>query len=154
VIFLLFITAYIAVSVWDASTITRFGDKIFPLVVGSVTLAGCFALLIRMRFSPETDDAFIDLEAGGSEAAAPHGLWWTLSWFLGLLVMTFIFGLVIALCMFMLSFFRIRGGLGWAASTLYMAGGVGFILFLAGVLGRDFPPGLLQSYFDLPWPFT
>jgi putative tricarboxylic transport membrane protein len=154
VIFLLFITAYIAVSVWDASTITRFGDKIFPLVVGSVTLAGCFALLIRMRFSPETDDAFIDLEAGGSEAAAPHGLWWTLSWFLGLLVMTFIFGLVIALCVFMLSFFRIRGGLGWAASTLYMAGGVGFILFLAGVLGRDFPPGLLQSYFDLPWPFT
>lgn len=154
VIFLLCITAYIAVSVWDASTITRFGDKIFPLVVGIVTLAGCFALLIRMRLSPETDEAFIDLEAGGSDAEAPQGLWWTLSWFLGLLVMTFIFGLVIALCLFLLLFFRIRGGLSWVASTLYMAGGVAFILFLAGVLGRDFPPGLLQAYFDLPWPFT
>lgn len=154
VIFLLCITAYIAVSVWDASTITRFGDKIFPLVVGIVTLAGCFALLIRMRLSPETDEAFIDLEAGGSDAEAPQGLWWTLSWFLGLLVMTFIFGLVIALCLFLLLFFRIRGGLSWVASTLYMAGGVAFILFLAGVLGRDFPPGLLQAYFDLPWPLT
>ena len=68
--------------------------------------------------------------------------------------MTFIFCLVIALCLFLLFFFRIRGGLSWVASTLYMAGGVAFILFLAGVLGRDFPPGLLQAYFDLPWPFT
>jgi len=24
---------------------------------------------------------------------------------------------------------------------------------MAGVLNRDFPPGLLQAYFDLPWPF-
>ena len=154
VTFLLCITAYIAISIWDASTISRFGDKIFPLVVGSVTLASCIALLIRMRFSPETDEAFIDLEAGGGEATAPHGLWWTLSWFLGLLCLTFVFGLVIALCLFLLLFFRIRGGLGWKASALYMAAGVAFILFLAGILGRDFPPGLLQSYVNLPWPLT
>jgi putative tricarboxylic transport membrane protein len=37
---------------------------------------------------------------------------------------------------------------------VYAAGGIAFILFLAWVLGRDFPPGLLQSYADLPWPFT
>lgn len=154
VIFLLAITAYIAVSVWDASTITRIGDKIFPLVVGSVTLAACLALLIRMRRSPETDEAFIDMEAGGEDARAPHGLWWTLSWFLGLLVMTFIFGLVIALAAFLFTFFRIRGGLAWASSALYTAGGLAFILMLAWILGRDFPPGLLQSMFDLPWPFT
>jgi putative tricarboxylic transport membrane protein len=35
-----------------------------------------------------------------------------------------------------------------------MAGGLAFILFLAWVLGRDFPPGLLQSYTNLPWPLT
>jgi TctA family transporter len=154
VIFLLCITGYIAVSVWDASTITRFGDKIFPLVVGSVTLAGCFALLIRMRLSPETDDAFIDYEAGGDDANAPHGLWWTLSWFLFLLIATFIFGLIIALSLFFVLFFHIRGGFSWVKSVLYGAGGVAFILFLAAVLGRDFPPGLLQRYADLPWPFT
>jgi putative tricarboxylic transport membrane protein len=154
VIFLLCITAYIAISVWDASTITRFGDKIFPLVVGSVTLAGCFALLIRMRRSPETDEAFIDMEAGGSDAEAPHGLWWTLSWFLGLLIMTFAFGLIIALFLFLLLFFRARGGLSWIKSALFTAGGIAFIMFLAGVLGRDFPPGLLQSYTNLPWPLN
>ena len=37
-----------------------------------------------------------------------------------------------------------------------MAGAIaanGFILFLAWLLNRDFPPGLLQAYTDLPWPF-
>ena len=154
VVFLLCITIYIAISVWDASNITRVGDKIFPLVVGSVTLAGCFALLLRMRRTSETDDAFVDLEAGGDDANAPHGLWKTLSWFLFLLVGTFIFGLIIALSLFFVLFFRLRGGVSWALSTGYAAMGIAFIMFLAWVLGRDFPPGLLQKVAHLPWPLT
>ena len=27
-------------------------------------------------------------------------------------------------------------------------------LFVASVLGRDFPPGYLQTLYDLPWPLT
>jgi putative tricarboxylic transport membrane protein len=27
------------------------------------------------------------------------------------------------------------------------------LLFLAGILNRDFPPGLLQEFIELPWPF-
>jgi TctA family transporter len=152
VIFLMVVTAYIAVSLWDATTITRFGDKIFPVVVGTVTLIGCLLLLLRMRLKPETDDVFIDLEAGGEDAAAPHGLWRTLAWFIGLLCLTGVFGLVIALAIFFMAFFRLRGGLTWAASAAYAAAGIGFMLFLAWVLGRDFPPGLLQAYTNLPWP--
>ncbi len=30
--------------------------------------------------------------------------------------------------------------------------GIAFICFMAWVLNRDFPPGLLQNYSDLPWP--
>jgi hypothetical protein len=39
-------------------------------------------------------------------------------------------------------------------TALFSAGGLGFILFFANLLNRDFPPGLLQRYFSLPWPFT
>ncbi len=152
-IFLLCITAYIAVSVADAYTITRMGDKIFPLTVGIVTLIACGLLLLRMRVLPETHEVFVDLEAGGDDAKAPHGLWGTMAWFLGLLVLSGIFGLVLALSMFLLAFFRVRGGFGWAKSVILTAAGIGFIVFLAGVLGRDFPPGLLQEFFRLPWPF-
>lgn len=151
-IFLSLVTAYIAVAVVDAASISRFGDKVFPLTVGLVTLVACVMMLVRMIRRPETDDIFIDLESGGSDGEAPQGLWQTLSWFLALLVLTGLFGLVIALSLFLIGFFHIRAGKSWLASALYAAAGVGFIVFLAGVLGREFPPGLLQEVADMPWP--
>lgn len=153
-VFLAAITAYAAIATVDAATIARFGDKVFPLTVGIVTLLGCLAVFARMILKPETDDVFIDLEAGGDDGEAPHSLWGTLSWFFGLLALTGLFGFIIALAVFFVGFFRLRAGLTWAKSALFAAIGIGFILFFADLLNRDFPPGLLQSYFDLPWPFT
>lgn len=151
-VFMLVMTAYVVITVADAASISRFGDKVFPLSVGVVTLLACLALLGRMMRRPETDDVFIDLEAGGSDGEAPHGLWWTMSWFLGLLVLTGLFGLVIALALFFTGFFRVRAGLSWMGSVFYASLGVGFIIFLSWVLGREFPPGLLQEVTNLPWP--
>jgi TctA family transporter len=152
-IFLLVVTAYIVVSWLDALSIRRFGDKIFPVVVGTVTVAACLVLLWQMRSRPETDPAFVDMESGGEDAGAPHGLWTTLAWFVGLLALSGLFGFTIALTIFFLVFYRVRAGLSWARALLFTAGGLAFILFLASILGRDFPPGLLQSFTDLPWPF-
>ena len=152
-IFLGLVTLYLAVATWDAWGVGRLQDRVFPLTIGLVTLAGALALLVRMWLRPATDDAFIDLEAG-EDGAAPHGLWSTLAWFGGLLILTGLFGFVIALAIFLMAFFRTRGGFGWGRSAVSTALGIAFILFLAGVLGRDFPPGLLQSFIDLPWPFT
>jgi hypothetical protein len=154
VIFMSVITLYIAISLVDAAGVSRLQDKIFPLAIGGVTLLGCLALLVRMRRQPSTDDVFIDLETGADDGQAPHGLWSTLAWFLGLLVLTSIFGFVIAAAIFLIAFLLLRGGIGLARSLFFAAAGLGFILFLARMLGRDFPPGLLQRYFDLPWPFT
>jgi hypothetical protein len=153
-VFLGCVTAYLVVATWDAAMVSRLQDKIFPLTIGLVTLAGCLALLWRMWQAPATDDVFIDLERGGEDGAAPHGLWSTLGWFLVLLILTGLFGLIIALAFFLLAFFRIRGGFGWPGSAFATAIGIAFIMFLAAMLGRDFPPGLLQSFFHLPWPFT
>ena len=49
-------------------------------------------------------------------------------------------------------FFRVRAGLSWMGSVFYASLGVGFIIFLSWVLGREFPPGLLQEVTNLPWP--
>lgn len=152
-IFLLVITAYLTVAWFDAMMIGRFGDKIFPLTVGTITLAACLVLLWRMRVKPESDPAFVDLEAG-EEANAPNGLWATLAWFVGLLILSGLFGFIIALAIFFLVFYRTRAHLSWSSTLIFTAGGLAFIMFLGSVLGRDFPPGLLQEFFDLPWPFT
>nr|MCA8834280.1 tricarboxylate transporter [Pseudomonadota bacterium] len=81
-----------------------------------------------------------------------HGLWSTLAWFGGLLVMSGLFGFILALGVFLIGFFRLRAGLGWRRTILLSLLGIAFICFMAWVLNRDFPPGLLQNYSDLPWP--
>lgn len=152
-IFVACVTAYIFVATLDAWGVGRLQDRIFPLTIGLVTLAGCLSLLWRMKARTAEDDVFIDLEQG-EDGQAPHGLWSTMTWFLGLLALTFVFGFIIALSAFLVAFFRVRGRLTWGWCLIYAAGGIAFICGLAAVLGRDFPPGLLQDYFDLPWPLT
>ncbi|AZQ68155.1 tricarboxylate transporter [Silicimonas algicola] len=150
-IFLGVVTVYLLISVIDAFGVSRLQDKVFPLTVGLVTLAGAVLLLIRMWRTPETDDVFIDLEEG-AEGEAPHGLWSTLAWFGLLLGLTFLFGLIIAQIGFMMGFFLTRGRFGLTRAAVATAIGIAFIMGLASILGRDFPPGLLQAYVDLPWP--
>lgn len=154
VIFLLAVTGYMVVALWDAAGIGYTGDKVFPLAVGTVTLIGCIFLLLRMRTAPETDAIFADNEQGGEDAEAPHGLWWTLGWFAFLLALSALLGFILALGIFLVAFFRLRAGLGWARTLVFSAAGIALICILGGVLGRDFPPGLLQSFVDLPWPLT
>lgn len=153
VVFLLCIAAYVAVSVVNAVMISRFGDKVFPLTVGLITLIACALLLVRMRVQPETDPVFVDLEQTGPESKMPNKLWATLSWFGLLLVLALAFGMVIALTLFFLSFYRFRARLSWGATVLFTALGTGGMIAFAWVLGRDLPPGLLQVVTDLPWPF-
>jgi hypothetical protein len=69
------------------------------------------------------------------------------------LILTALTGFILALAVFLVSFMRLRAGVGWAFSLAYAAAGIAFMMFMAWLLNRDFPPGLLQSYFDLPWPF-
>ena len=122
-------------------------------MVGSVTLLASIALLIRMRLKPESDDVFIDYELGQDDGSAPHGLWRTLGWFLGLLVLTGLFGFIIGLAFFLPLFFRVRARVSWTKTILLSVGGIGFILALAYILGRDFPGGALQAFTNFPWPF-
>jgi len=153
-IFLICITAYLLVAWTDAMSISRMGDKIFPVTIGAVTLIGSFALLIRMMLAPAGDPIFADLEQGDEDGNAPHGLWTTLAWFAFLLVLSSLLGFILALGIFFLAFLRMRAGVSWLRTVSLSAAGIGFICFLAGTLGRDFPPGLLQEFVKLPWPLT
>ncbi|WP_367114136.1 tripartite tricarboxylate transporter permease, partial [Roseicyclus sp.] len=120
-LFLGAITLYVAISTIDAAGVSRFGDKVFPLTIGIVTLLGCLALMARMILRPETDDVFIDMETGGDDGNAPYSLWGTLGWFFGLLALTALFGFIIALAIFLLTFFRIRAQVSWSRTLILTA---------------------------------
>ncbi len=154
-IFLIAVLAYLVVAFTNASMIPDYAaaDRVFPRFVAGVSIIACVVLLIRMMLKPEADPLFADRESVEFESTS-HGLWATLAWFLGLLVLTSLVGFILALAMFLLFFIRIRAGRSWGFAALYTAGGIAFMCFMAGLLNRDFPPGLLQSFVKLPWPLT
>jgi len=154
-VFLLIVTGYIAYALIDAASIPSYSrDRVFPIFVASVCLVGCAFLIIRMMLKPETDTIFADRERSGEDADATHGLWPTLGWFAALLLLTSAFGFILALGVFLFTFMMMRARVGVVFSLGYTAAGIAFICTMAWMLNRDFPPGLLQEYFDLPWPLT
>ena len=154
--FLLLILGFVAYALWDVATIPDYAwtDRVFPVFVASITLVGAVILLVQMMLVPETHTLFADGETGAEAADNSYTLWPTLAWFGFLLILTSITGFIIALAVFLLSFLRLRAGLGWTQALGLSALGLAFMMSMAWLLGRDFPPGLLQSFFDLPWPFT
>lgn len=153
VIFLLCLTAFAAYALVDAWRIPNYAfvDAVFPLFVSSITLLCGLILLVQMRFTPESSSLFADREHDQSETYR-FGLWGTLRWFAGLLLLTSLVGFILALTAFLLSFFRLRAGASWLKTFILSGAGVLFMCFMARMLNRDFPPGLLQSYVTLPWP--
>lgn len=153
VLFAAAIAAFLALAFFDALGLSVLIDKVFPLTMAGLSLVGALILLAQMRGRPETDPLFADGERTGEDAGAPIGLRSTLGWFVSLLALTALFGFVIALTLFFLAFLVHRARAGRAKVAALTAAGVGFVLFMAYALNRDFPPGLLQEFVELPWPF-
>ena len=127
-------------------------DAVFPVVISTFTFACLVGLLILMILRPENDLIFADRELEVDENQ--HSFWGTLGWFAGLLVLTSVTGFIIALSVFLLCFFLIRARESLLKSLVYSLSGLGFMLFMGWLLNRDFPPGLLQEFVNLPWPLT
>ena len=151
-IFLTCVTVYFIVSYFNAAAITIQTDRIFPMTVSFIGTLACLLLLIRMIRAPESDTVFADREASGEDADASHGLWGTMAWFAVLLVLSSLIGFILALVIFLVIFLRARAQCSWVKTLTLTAGGIALICFMAGALHRDFPPGLLQAFVELPWP--
>lgn len=153
--FLMVVIGFVAYALWDVGSIPDYAatDRVFPVFVACVCMIGAVILLVQMMLAPETHPLFADRETSG-EDKGDYGLWSTLGWFAFLLGLTALAGFIIALAAFLVSFMRFRAGLGWLQSVIYAALGLMFMMFMAWLLNRDFPPGLLQAYVDLPWPLT
>lgn len=154
-IFLLSVIGFLAFALLNTYSIPDYAvtDKVFPVFVAMVSMVAALILLAQMMLAPEGHTIFADREKQQIEVQKNiYGLWQTLIWFLMLLVLSFCFGFIIALAIFLLSFLRKRVGLLWRQVVGFTICGLAFICFMAWLLNRDFPSGILQLYFDLPWP--
>lgn len=155
-LFLLAVVAFIAFALYDAAGIPDYAavDRVFPMFVAIVSIVSASVLLIQMMLLPETNSLFADRETTEEANENAHGLWSTLIWFAGLLLLTSLVGFIIALAIFLFSFLKVRAGLTALGAGIYTAAGIAFMCFMAWSLNRDFPAGLLQGFVDLPWPLT
>ncbi len=152
VMFTLVLAFFLAAMFLDSFTLGPLNDKVFPATVAGVGLLCAILLLLQMRSRPEIDPLFVDGERTGEDADSPKGLWPTLGWFCSLLGLTALFGFVIALLVFFVSFLKMRAGTSPQMTAILTVAGVGGVCLLAYLLNRDFPPGILQEVVDLPWP--
>ncbi len=155
-VFLLCVTAFcIGYALFDAGSIPDYSrDRVFPMFVASVCLVGCAVMIARMILAPETDTIFADSERSAEAGQARYSLWSTLAWFAALLVATSLFGFIIALALFFVQLYADQSQYERCFCSDLCACGHPFICTMAWALNRDFPPGLLQAYSNLPWPFT
>lgn len=152
-VFLIAILGYLTIAFVDAAMIPSYArtDAIFPLFIGGVSILGASILLVQMAFRSGPHPLFADSEVA-DKATLPRSLGATLAWFLALLVLTMLVGFILALAVFLFTFIHFRAGRSLLFSAVYTVCGIGFMMFMASMLNRDFPAGLLQSLVKLPWP--
>lgn len=121
-----------------------FLGAVFPASMAALTVAACGFALSRPR--PAADSI--------APAAAPGlaALFRDFGWILSLLALTWLFGFVLAMTAVFVALLRLRGGLPIARCVALAAAGMGGLLALARATRLDFPWGLLQRHFELPWP--
>jgi hypothetical protein len=153
-IFAVLVAAFFIVCIVNVWPIAALIDRVFPLAVALISLPAALMVIYQLRTAPLQHKVHWDDEVVGSEAAVEDQLtmWQALSWFVGLLAGTAAVGFMIAITVFCLAFLRMRARAAWTTTVLLSAAAVAIILTLAYFLNRDFPPGLLQAYVDLPWP--
>jgi TctA family transporter len=131
----------------DAILIHTLIDKIFPLILSAVGIFFTAILLCKILIS-QKGTFLVDEEL----KVPSKSMWLAFSWLIFLLVTTWIIGLFLAQILFFLVFLHYKGKIALRYNLLYSGLSSAGLLFLAYILRRDFPPGLLQLFFDLPWP--
>lgn len=140
-------------ALWDASRQSFLG-AVFPAGVAVVTVAAALLVLWPLVAGHVHNPANHDNEVTGDHLNQPDakGLLHYLWWLVGLVAGCYVVGFVIAISAFFVLFLRAVAGTTWFKAAMLTAAAVGFMVALAHTMTLDFPAGMLQDRFDLPWP--
>jgi putative effector of murein hydrolase LrgA (UPF0299 family) len=148
-LFALVPAAIFAMVLWDASRHSFLG-AVFPAMIGIAMLP--LALFVAIRLATEAKPS--RLRHDGEQNADPGqgGFWTYLLWFAALIGLTALVGFLLASILFFVAFLRGPARCSWQTTLALSAIANAALVAVAKILVLDFPPGVLQSLFDLPWP--
>ncbi|WP_372624211.1 tripartite tricarboxylate transporter permease [Falsiroseomonas sp.] len=124
--------------------------RIFPVAVGIVGGLATLIILVQQARGPiAAGNANFDSEANATDG----GPWRYLAWFVGFIGVVALIGFFAALIAFFIAFLRIVARASWPLTLALTAAAATLMLVMSHMLTLVFPGGVLQAYFDLPWPF-
>ena len=152
-IFAALVVAAFAIGIWDGLQ-RAFLAAVFPVTVGTVMLTPAVWVLWLLATGRADNAVNYDHEVMGEHvgreevAGSWHYVWWLFAFLAGCML----FGFLIAMVAFFILFLRFEAQASPARIALLTGAGIALICTVAWSLVLSFPPGLLQHYFDLPWP--
>ena len=149
--FLGLILAAVLYAIYEMIQVT-FLARVFPLSVALITLVLLLAVLavsLRNRPSYVLHDAEREWD---TEERPAHSVWHYLGWMLGLIAAAGVFGFVLGIFVYITAFLRVKAHVAWHKAALAASGAVLALSVLSYILVLDYPGGLLQHFFDMPWP--
>jgi TctA family transporter len=151
--FVLLVLAIFSYALVTCSRLNFLG-AVFPTTAAAVMLVFTAYLLWTLTMGGPKPSASFDQEIEGDHVGDPSvgSVWPPVVWFALLFGLAALFGFIIAMALFIPAFLLARAGLGLIGSTFYAGVAVGLMIFAGYMLVLDFPPGLLQSLVELPWP--
>lgn len=150
VIFTLAAMALFVFTVFEVWNLNLLG-RVFPLFVAAVGLTAGGILLYTLTQHKHASVANFDLEIVKREVDL-GSTWYFMAWIASVVVLTALVGFFLAITVFFIAFLRVVAELRWRNVLLLTASALGSLIVLAQALYLVFPGGVLQSYFDLPWP--
>ncbi len=124
---------------------------IFPRGIAAVGAVATIVAIIPLVMGRKDNSANFDLEAGRDEN--DQGPWAFALWLVGFVAVVALVGFFAALMIFFVAFLRVVAKSSWIETILLTAGAAVFMLVLVNALNLVLPGGVLQAYYDLPWPF-
>ncbi len=151
-----FLGLLIAICLYAIYDIWRldFLGMVFPATVALITLALLVTVALLFR-RDRPDYVFFDNEREWSEEDRPvHSDLHVQAWILALLAAIGLFGFILGIFVYITAFLRMKAAVGWIWATTGALAAFAVMSLFGHVFVLEYPAGLLQYLFLMPWPLN
>ena len=150
----LLILAFIGVYTIFVTDHLQYLGKVFPISIGIFLSIFCSIIGAQMYFGNSGAKVFHDTENLIGQDPKIRSQWLTIFWFISPLFLSVFIGFYISIGLFVFIFLKKIANKSLNFSLLSVL----FVWIFLGIVSHfmvmDFPPGILQSYVELPWPLS
>jgi putative tricarboxylic transport membrane protein len=144
----------ISIGTFLATKDLEYLGKVYPISVSIIMFLMSAIIAVQMFLSNEYSSVLFDNEQSLSKQKDLRPFWLPIYWFISPLVLSIFIGFYISIGLFVTIFLIKIAKVSLRKSII---GGIGVWIVLALIshfMIMDFPPGIIQSFIELPWPIN